>query len=166
MKLLFVCTGNTCRSPMAETIFKQKLAQRLGRRVEDLPALGFTVGSAGMSAMPGGRATYEAIETMRAIGLDLERHRSRQVTETLVRQSDLILTMTQGHRQAILSHFPDVAPKVKTICVDGRDVADPVGHPIAAYERAAAILDEELAPWVEQLAAEAESESGDGGAGL
>src|SRR5271156_1870643 len=73
--IVFVCTGNTCRSPMAEALFKKLLAERLGCTVEELPARGFSVLSAGLAAMMGGEAAEEAIEVVREYGADLTHHR-------------------------------------------------------------------------------------------
>src|SRR5687768_145656 len=76
-RIVFVCTGNTCRSPMAEGLFKHRLAERLGCPVDELPDRGFVVSSAGIAAGPGDAATRESVEAVRGFGVDLSDHRSR-----------------------------------------------------------------------------------------
>src|SRR5579862_9107943 len=78
--IVFVCTGNTCRSPMAEALFKKRLADRLGCTVDELSARGFSVLSAGVAAMIGAEAAEEAIQVVRTYGADLTQHRSRPLS--------------------------------------------------------------------------------------
>jgi protein-tyrosine phosphatase len=135
--VLFVCTGNTCRSPMAEGLFRQMAAERLGCRAEDLDAHGVVVGSAGVAAWGGGRASSGALETMAECGIDLTAHESQPLTESLVQQADVIWTMTNAHRAAILAQFPEAADRVAVLSPDRADVVDPIGGPVEAYRQCA-----------------------------
>ncbi|NDC54726.1 MAG: translation factor [Planctomycetia bacterium] len=137
LMVLFVCTGNTCRSPMAETIFKQLVAARLGCRPEEVEEHGIVVASAGIAAWGGGPASPGAIEAMREAGADLTGHESQPVTETLVRQADVILTMTAAHRAAVVAQFPEAGGRVAMLSPDRVDVIDPIGGPVATYRTCA-----------------------------
>ena len=90
LMVLFVCTGNTCRSPMAETIFRQLVAERLGCRPDEIEEHGVVAASAGIAAWGGGKASTGAVEAMAEMGGDLSGHASQPVTENLVRQADII----------------------------------------------------------------------------
>ena len=88
LMVLFVCTGNTCRSPMAEMLCRDMLAQRLGCEIDELEDRGVVVASAGIAAMLGGGATGEAVQCMSEMGLDLGGHETQPLTEPLVRHAD------------------------------------------------------------------------------
>ena len=130
MKLLFVCTGNTCRSSMAEGLFKDML-KSLGKDNE------ISVSSAGIYAMNNQSASENAIIAMKNNLVDISNHRSKQITMEMIEESDIILTMTNGHKQAILQASPGMNSKVFTlkefVGLDG-DIADPFGGSIEIYE--------------------------------
>jgi protein-tyrosine phosphatase len=94
LMILFVCTGNTCRSPMAEAICRKFLSERMGCLPDELEDRGVMVMSAGVAAMSGGRASPQAVEVMSRIGMDLSLHETQPLTEPLARYADVILTMT------------------------------------------------------------------------
>jgi protein-tyrosine-phosphatase/tRNA A37 threonylcarbamoyladenosine synthetase subunit TsaC/SUA5/YrdC len=142
--VLFVCTGNTCRSPMAAAIFRSLLAQRLGCQPEEVETHGIQVASAGLAAWGGSPASDQAVEVLAAEGIDLARHSSQPLTERLVRQADLIWTMTGAHRAAILGQFPDLADRVWMLSPGRRDVLDPIGGSLETYRRCAAQIREHL----------------------
>jgi protein-tyrosine phosphatase len=125
--IVFVCTGNTCRSPLAEALCKKLLAERLGCSVEELPQRGFIVLSAGLAAMMGEGAAAEAVEIARELGADLSGHRSRPLTADLAVQADYLITMTRSHLLAVAGHFARATPPPQLLSRDGQDIADPVG---------------------------------------
>ncbi len=149
--VLLVCTGNTCRSPMAQVMFQRRVSETLQCDVAELPNRGVMVISAGVSAAAGTPASESAIQAMRSRRLDLSNHESRPVSDALVRFADLILTMTRGHRHAVLEHWPAAAGKIQLLGRDGRDVADPIGGDVAEYERCAAQIETHLPHWISQL---------------
>jgi protein-tyrosine phosphatase len=131
--VLFVCTGNTCRSPLAEALCKKRLADRLGCTVEELPARGFHVLSAGLAASTGGPAAVEAEQVARAYGADLSWHRSRPMTPELAAQADYLICMTRSHVRALADHSARLGAVPRLLDPAG-DVADPIGCEQTVYE--------------------------------
>lgn len=148
---LVVCTGNTCRSPMGEGLLAQRIADRLGVSMASLEGQGVTVMSAGIAAMPGSPAADQAIEVMRQVGVDISHHQSQPITGRLAKFADVILTMTNGHRQALISHWPMLETRTKTVRRDGGDIGDPIGRPIAIYRATAEQIDQQLSEWVPEF---------------
>ncbi|HRK30738.1 MAG TPA: Sua5/YciO/YrdC/YwlC family protein [Tepidisphaeraceae bacterium] len=137
--VLFVCSGNTCRSPMAEAIARKVIADRLKVPQDEIESSGYSVLSAGASAFPGGRATPEAVDAVRKLGGDLSKHRSKPLMPELINQADLILTMSNAHRQAVLAINPAAASKVSTLDPNS-DIEDPIGGDRSLYEELAGTL--------------------------
>lgn len=149
--VVMVCTGNTCRSPMAEVLLKRRLSEKLGCPIDQLEDRGFLVMSAGLSAAPGGRAAAEAQEIMKERGLDLSMHESQPLSERLIRFADIIVTMTRAHREAIVSHMPEAATRTFVLARNRGDVSDPIGMPIEQYRRCADQIDALLESWVDEI---------------
>jgi len=121
--VLFICTANRCRSPMAEGLFKQEVA----RRGE---ALQWRIQSAGTWAEPDLPATQLAQTVMAQRQIDLTGHRSQPVDGELLREADVILVMTHNHQEALQAEFPEIAPRVYLLSqlVDRSfDIEDPYG---------------------------------------
>ncbi len=144
LMVLFVCTGNTCRSPMAEMLCRDMLAQRLGCESDELEDRGVVVASAGIAAMLGGRASGEAVHCMSEMGLDLGGHETQPLTEPLARHADAIYTMTRCHREAIVAQWPSAAERTRLLSFDESDIADPIGGSVEGYRQCAAKLRAEL----------------------
>ncbi|MDA7951316.1 MAG: threonylcarbamoyl-AMP synthase [Pirellulaceae bacterium] len=150
-QILLVCTGNTCRSPMAELLFRKRLAERFGCSDEELKERGVVVHSAGIAAFPGCNASNEAVRTLVDYDLDLTEHQSQLLNDKMVRQADLILTMTNAHYSAILAHWPQASMKTQLLAPNGEDVPDPIGGDTILYQECAKQIDRLIIKRLEEL---------------
>ncbi len=150
MVILFVCTGNTCRSPMAQALMQRKINERFGytNKLDAIPIIAI---SAGVSAMGGDPASHGALQAIRNFQASLDHHASTQLNSDLVDQADLILAMGQRHRSVIVSQWPSTAIKVSMLDPDGGEIVDPFGGPLEAYQKCAQQLDRHTSHWVEHL---------------
>lgn len=161
--ILFVCTGNTCRSSMAEGLFKYMLENKKDR-VEDIKVI-----SAGTSAWAGQNASPQAVEVLKEKGIDLRSHRSTLLTPELIQEADLILTMTYNHKAVVLHMCPEAEDKVFTLKeyvslqegklhrVDSNsegisyDIKDPFGQSTEVYRQSAEEIEECLKILLEKI---------------
>jgi protein-tyrosine phosphatase len=138
MKLLFVCSGNVCRSPMTAEYFRHRAARSgLSHVVVDSAS---TLGLQGVPASP------EAIRVMNDLGVDLERHRSKALEAADLRSSDLVIVMTRDHLEFLAERFPEGSDRRLLLRAfekgpepdpDAPDLDDPMGEPIETYRRQA-----------------------------
>lgn len=147
-RILFICSGNTCRSPLAAGIAKKILADRLGCRVDELSERGWEVSSAGLSSSAGAGASGEAVAVARQYGADISRHRSRGATAELITGADLVLCMT-GAQVAAARRIAGESADIRRLDPDC-DITDPMGGGMDAYNRTAG----QIARAVENLLSE------------
>lgn len=148
--VLFVCTGNTCRSPLAEALFRDLTKERSD----------FKVGSAGTGAYSGQQASKHSVTLARERGVDISPHRSKAVTIDLVESATHIFALSRSHLAAILDDFPEAEEKTYLVTefvaddrLRGRDIMDPFGGDIEDYREVMEILDQclpSLLAYIEQ----------------
>jgi tRNA threonylcarbamoyl adenosine modification protein (Sua5/YciO/YrdC/YwlC family) len=141
VNFLFLCTGNTCRSPMAEAMFRKYLAEKLGCQVDQLEQIGYKVFSVGTIDVGGSHASPEAIRACTAKGIDLSAHRSRKLSEQLIRECDLVYVMCGTHRQRVIDLCRDAADKC-VLLAGSDDIPDPIGRPQEVYDRCADLIEQ------------------------
>jgi protein-tyrosine phosphatase len=140
VRVLFVCTGNTCRSPMAAGIARRAVARRLECEVAELTERGVEVASAG-TAGGFGPAAEHAQAAMARRAIDISDHSSRSLTADLVRQADYIYGMTRSHVDRIIELVPTAADRVFRLDPD-HDLRDPIGGSDEEYERCARAIED------------------------
>ncbi|HIU49288.1 MAG TPA: low molecular weight protein arginine phosphatase [Candidatus Avimonoglobus intestinipullorum] len=149
MNILFVCTGNTCRSPMAAALMNKIAMERdLDVRIE----------SAGIFAHEGDNATTEAVLAMRKYGIDLLGHHAQPINEELLQKSDLILTMTAAHKLLFAEAAPDKVYTLAEYAGLDEDIEDPFGGDVEEYEACAEQIYQALLKVADRL----EQERGNG----
>ena len=148
MNILFVCTGNTCRSSMAEGVFKHLLQENSIKNI--------AVSSAGISAFDGDVANKNAISVLNNRGIDISSHSARQIDDAILNTSDLILTMTDSHKRILSKYAPEFLNKIFTLrefaykisdeISDGinLDIDDPYGMDYNVYEMCMDEIETEL----------------------
>jgi protein-tyrosine phosphatase len=148
--VLFVCSGNTCRSAMCEALAKKIIAERLHVAPEELEKKGVSVMSAGSFAMPGARATPAAVEVVRSMGADLSKHRSKPLSVELIHQADAIFVMSRNHATAVAALVPAAIEKTMTLAPDA-DIEDPIGGDESLYRELAIQLQDLIKKRLEAL---------------
>lgn len=143
MKLMFVCTGNICRSAMADWMMKDKIKKRNIKNIE--------VFSSGIYAQNGDTPTYEAIETMKEKNIDLKKHRATNTLNSNINEMDLILGMTQSHKNELIYLYPNLKDKIFTLKEyvnykkeghNNINIKDPWGFDIETYRACSAEIEE------------------------
>jgi len=140
---LFVCTGNTCRSPIAAGLARKMLAEQLGCSLGQLDRKGVAVLSAGIFAAEGERARPEAIAAAGDLGVDIRHHRGQKLTFELISLADLVFCMTDFHVAEALRLVPSAAGKVQRLRADA-DIPDPIGGGAQTYRRTARQIEDAL----------------------
>lgn len=132
LKILFVCTGNTCRSPMAEYLAKNIFAKN---------NLTVQTSSAGIAANISSPASENAIITMKNFGIDISNHKSQLISQKLIDENDFIFAMTNAHKNFLLENFPSAADKIFTLASfsdnPNYDIIDPFAGDIEIYKKCA-----------------------------
>lgn len=151
MKIMFICTGNICRSAMAEGLLKKKIFDN---------KLNIEVCSSGLYASIGDAPTYEARRTMEEYGVDISKHRATNTKYSNVKEMDLILCATSSHKKTLLSWYPKLEGKVFTMKEyvnynrefhDSIDIKDPWGYDLDTYRSCAGEIDECLELLIEKI---------------
>ena len=150
LRIVFVCTGNTCRSPMAAGLARRLIAERRQCTVSGLGDLGVLVESCGTFGGGGGVSAHAA-KVMASRGIDLTDHVSSALSEERIQQADFVFVMTEAHLGAVSRLVPSARERV-ALLLEGRDVADPIGGEEEAYERCAQLIEQGVRARIEELA--------------
>jgi tRNA threonylcarbamoyl adenosine modification protein (Sua5/YciO/YrdC/YwlC family) len=140
VNILFVCTGNTCRSPMAEGFTKKLLAEKLKCGVDRLQQIGYKITSAGVIAMNNIDASAEAIRFCASKDVDITGHKSRRLSTEMLEEADYIFAMSAEHINDIIRILPEAEQKCMLLN-DSGDINDPIGQDFEAYKVCGLIIE-------------------------
>ncbi len=147
---LFVCTGNTCRSPMAEGFFRKYLAEKVGCHVDELEGMGYKVHSAGTMNMAGVPASAEAVTACALRGVDIAGHVSQHLTRALIDASDFIFCLASSHCEQVIFLSPDAERKC-SLLARGGDIPDPVSQPQECFNTCAGMVEAAVQARISEL---------------
>ena len=150
VQILFVCTGNTCRSPMAEGIFRKYLAEKMQCNIDELDKRGYIVGSAGIIDSSGFPASVEAITACAALGVDIKAHRNKVLSSELIEESDVIFAMERIHRDRVIALEPKAANKCLLLAGDA-GIPDPIGQPQQFYNDCVKLIERAIQKRIGEL---------------
>ncbi len=150
MSILFVCTGNTCRSPAAEGFFAKYLAEKLGHAVDELGRNGYKIVSAGTMGAVGWPATAEAVKACAKRGVDIRGHRSAALSTELIEDADYIYVMTQAHRRMVLGLSSEGRDERVRLLGD-EDIPDPIGQGQEVYDKCAEMIEKAVKKRVNEV---------------
>lgn len=154
LRVLFVCSGNTCRSPMAVAVFRSVLRDEFAQCADF-----FEAASAGLHALPGLPASPLAVEALREQGIELGPHRSRRVDGELLRNADFVLTMTRAHRDELAARYPEMVPRLSSpddyLAGSAEEgIPDPIGLGLDAYRQSCGRIRELVRAFLAQVVAQ------------
>lgn len=151
MKIMFICTGNICRSAMAHKLMEKKIKDNNIKDVE--------VYSCGIFAENGDSPTYNAIEVTKEYDVDLKGHKATNIRDSKIEEMDLILCATMSHKYSVIQMYPDLANKVYTLKEyvnenkenKDLDIKDPWGYDVEIYRFCIAEIDKLLDKIIEKI---------------
>jgi protein-tyrosine phosphatase len=149
-KFLFVCTGNTCRSPIAEGMFRKYLAEKLHCDVDHLIKMGYKVVSAGTMDMADQPASNEATAACAAKDIDVKAHKSRELSRELVEESDFIFVMELTHQRKVAAISPEAADKC-VLLAENEEIADPIGQSQEYFNYCAELIEKAVRKRISEL---------------
>jgi tRNA threonylcarbamoyl adenosine modification protein (Sua5/YciO/YrdC/YwlC family) len=150
IQFLFVCSGNTCRSPMAVGILRKYLAEKCGCPLDRVEEKGYKILSAGTMGIIGMPATIQAIAACEARGVDITKHRSLALSRELIEQSDVIYAMSRFHLMQIVSMCPNATERC-SLLAETVDIPDPIGQSMEVYENVASVIEKAVKKRIEEL---------------